>query len=120
MHRNRADFDRAARPARAEKGEEGETLADALARSRAMRERIEARRAQNASVPLAAREQPDLERSADEPGGRPPSANQTESPAARGTVAVDDLIREVLDRNQAQRDRDRKRDRDADKGGPRR
>jgi hypothetical protein len=118
LHRSRADDDRAAPTAPAEKGEVGETLADALARSRGMRERIQARRAQDASVPLAAREQPDRERSANELGGRSPSADQTESPVVREAVAVDDLVRAVLDRNQAQRDRDRKRDRNPDKGGP--
>ena len=94
------------------KGAGVDPVADALARSNAMRDRIEARRTQERAAQPNAPKQPVR--------GEPDNASAT--PGDRKPDAVDDVVRQVLDRNWAQRDRDRDRSRDLDphKGGPRR
>ena len=96
-------------------------VAAALARSKAMRERVEERRHGTPEAPpftperpdsgLPARSVDDASRSRDE-GVTPP--------AVRSPASIDETVRQVLERNQRQRDQDRARDRDRDpdKGGP--
>lgn len=102
-------------------GEDGDaaTVAAALARSKAMRERVEARRNGAPEEPPHAPERPDRG-----PSARPVddvSRSKDEGvapPAVRSPDSIDQTVRQVLERNQRQRDQDRARDRDPDKGGP--
>lgn len=102
-------------------GEEGDaaTVAAALARSKAMRTRIEGRRQE---APTAS---PDTHTRTERRPPAEPIADASQpkdaavAPAAvRRPDTVDETVRQVLERNQLQRDRDRARDRDPDKGGP--
>ena len=99
---------------------DADPVAAALARSKAMRDRIEGRRQE---APTASRD------THTRPERRPaaaPIADASQSkevgvapPTFRSPDAVDETVRQVLERNRLQRDQDRARDRDTDKGGPR-
>ena len=95
------------------------TVGAALARSKAMRERVEGRRDGAPEEPQRAPERPDRG-----PSVRPvdhASRSKDEGvapPAIRSPDSIDETVRQVLERNQRQRDQDRARHREPDKGGP--
>ena len=97
-------------------------VASAISRSKAMRDRIEARRGEERAAP-AVRLRPQHEPPDGAPGDKSaPKDEGVTPPPARSPDAFDEIVRQVLERNQAQRDRDsdRDRDRNPDRGGPRR
>ena len=118
---DRAGEDRTTPPLIPRKDAEADPVAAAITRSKAMRDRIEARRAQERATPAVAGPRP--ERGPPDVALRdkgPPRDEEVTPPPGRKADAVDEVVRQVLERNQAQRDRDLDRDRNPDKGGPRR
>ena len=118
------DLDSAASPtprSSIEKGAEVDPVAAAVARAKAVQDRIDARRVEERSATPTARQRPQPA----PPDRGPADAEQPKGegvrpPLPRKPDGLNDIVRQVLDRNQVQRDRDRSHDRDPDKGGPRR
>ena len=98
---------------------EADPVADAIARSKAMRDRIEARRAEERAAPPGDRPRPEREPPEVAPADKDPLDYERGTPA-RKPDTFDEIVRQVLERNQTQRDRDRDREQNPDKAGPRR
>ena len=102
-------------------GKDGDAdpVAAALARSNAMRDRIKGRREEPPTASQDTNTRPERGPPA-EPiaeASQPKDAGVA-PPAVRSPDTVEETVRQVLERNQLQRDRDRARDRDPTKGGP--
>jgi hypothetical protein len=102
-----------------EKDAEADPVVAAIARSTAMRDRIEARRAEERAAPLVGRPRPGQEPPEIAPADDSPAHDEARAPA-RKPDTFDEIVRQVLERNQTQRDRDRDREQNPDKAGPRR
>ena len=100
-----------------DQGAEADPVAAAIARSNAMRDRIEARRAEERAASIKVPPRPERGPPEAEPAERVPPNDEGRAPA-RKSDTFDEIARQVLERNQAQRDRDREQN--PDKGGPRR
>ena len=102
-----------------EKDAEADPVVAAIARSKAMRDRIEARRAEERAAPLVGRPRPGQEPPEVAPADDSPAHDEARAPA-RKPDTFDEIVRQVLERNQTQRELDRDREQKPDKGGPRR
>ena len=116
---DRAGEARATLRATPEMTAEADPVVAAITRSKAMRDRIEARRAEERAAPPV--DSPRLAQEPAEvaPADTSPSQDEGVRPA-RNPDTFDEIVRQVLERNQAQRERDHDRKLNPDKEGPRR
>ena len=98
---------------------EADPVAAAISRSKAMRDRIEARRAEERAAPPGDCPRPEREPPEVAPADKDPHQEEGGTPA-RKPDTFDEIVRQVLERNQTQRELDRDREQNPDKGGPRR